>query len=72
MKLSVSMSEEDVEFIDHYAQEHGVESRSGVVQRALWLLRCDEMADDYGAAWDEWERGEADVWDPALADGLDR
>jgi metal-responsive CopG/Arc/MetJ family transcriptional regulator len=34
MKLSVSIPEEDVEFIDQYADEHGLESRSGVLQRA--------------------------------------
>jgi hypothetical protein len=70
MKLSVSMSDEDVAFIDRYADEHGVETRSAVVQRALGLLRVNELADDYAAAWAEWA-ADADAWEAAGADGLE-
>jgi hypothetical protein len=70
MKLSVSMSDEDVEFIDHYAVGHGVRSRSGVVQRAVSLLRAAELGDDYAAAWTEWSASEADAWDVTTADGI--
>ncbi len=70
MKLSVSLPTDDVEFVDKYAAEHGVESRSGVVQRAVALLRTAELGEDYAAAWDEWEAAEAEVWDSATADGL--
>jgi Arc/MetJ-type ribon-helix-helix transcriptional regulator len=70
VKLSVSLPDEDVEFVDKYAAEHGVESRSGVVQRAVALLRTTELGDDYAAAWVEWESTEAEVWDSATADGL--
>ena len=70
MKLSVSLSSRDVEFIDHYAAEHGVDSRSGVVQRAVVLLRASELGDDYAAAWDEWEASEDDAWDSTISDGL--
>jgi len=70
MKLSVSLSSGDVEFIDQYATEHGVESRSAVVQRAVVLLRASELGDDYAAAWDEWESSEDGVWDSTVSDGL--
>ncbi len=70
MKLSVSLSSGDVEFIDQYAVEHGVESRSGVVQRAVLLLRAIELGDDYAAAWGERESSEDGVWDSAVSDGL--
>lgn len=70
MKLSVSLSDKDVEFIDQYAIEHGVDSRSGVVQRAVFLLRAGELGEDYAAAWDEWESSEDEVWDSTIADGL--
>ncbi len=70
MKLSVSLSDKDVEFIDQYASKHGVGSRSGVVQRAVLQLRASELGDDYAAAWDEWESSEREVWDPTIADGL--
>ena len=32
MKLSVSLPDEDVEFLDRYAAEHGIGSRSAAVQ----------------------------------------
>jgi hypothetical protein len=71
MKLSVSIPSEDVEFIDRYAGEHGVDSRSGVVQRALSLLRSSDLGDAYAAAWDEWDSEGGDDWDVALRDGID-
>ena len=72
MKLSVSMSDDDVEFIDHYASEHGVETRSGVVQRAVSLLRATELGDDYAAAWAEWDDTDAEAWDTTSRDGIPR
>lgn len=70
MKLSVSLSDEDVEFIDRFASEHGVDSRSGVVQRAVSFLRASELGDDYAAAWEEWDSSDDVIWDAAVADGL--
>lgn len=71
MKLSVSISDPDVEFIDSYAAEHGVESRSQVVQRAVALLRASELGDAYAAAWDEWaDSDDAGAWEATSADGL--
>ncbi len=73
MKLSVSMDSDDVDFIDHYAAEHAVGSRSAVMQKAVALLRAVELGDDYAAAWDEWARSdEADLWDASMSDGLDK
>jgi Arc/MetJ-type ribon-helix-helix transcriptional regulator len=70
VKLSVSLPDDDVAFIDEYAKEHEVESRSGVVQRALLLLRANELGPDYAAAWDEWDSTEAEAWEVTAADGL--
>lgn len=70
MKLSVSLPEGDVEFIDQYATDHEVGSRSAVVHRALSLLRSNELAADYAAAWDEWASSGEDLWDSTIADGL--
>ncbi|MGH9166093.1 MAG: antitoxin [Acidimicrobiales bacterium] len=70
MKLSVSLSDQDVEFIDHYATKHRVESRSGVMQRAVSLLRTGELGSDYAAAWAEWELSDAGSWESTVADGL--
>jgi len=71
MKLSVSLPDEDVEFIDRYASEHGIESRSGVVRRALALLRATELGEDYAAAWDEWAASDGELWAATEADGLE-
>jgi Arc/MetJ-type ribon-helix-helix transcriptional regulator len=71
VKLSVSIPEPDVEFIDAYASEHGAASRSQVVQRALALLRASELGAAYEGAWEEWDdSGDADAWSATSADGL--
>jgi Arc/MetJ-type ribon-helix-helix transcriptional regulator len=69
MKLSVSIPDEDVAFIDRYADERGVDSRSAVVQSALALLRANALEDDYAAAFDEWSKSDAELWDAAVGDG---
>ncbi len=71
MKLSVSLPEEDVAFLDAYADAHGMPSRSRAVQRAVTLLRAENLAGDYESAFDEWSEADATVWDTAVADGLD-
>lgn len=70
MKLSVSLPDDDVEFIDHYADEHDVASRSAVVHRALALLRSHELGAEYAAAWDEWASSDGGLWDATVGDGL--
>lgn len=71
MKLSVSLPDKEVEFLDRYAANHGG-SRSAVVLRAVRLLREDDLADQYEEAWTEWEEsGEARVWDAIVGEGLE-
>jgi len=71
VKLSVSIPDDDIEFIDQYAEEHGRESRSGVLHRASGLLRASELVEEYERAWTEWaESADADLWDATTADGL--
>lgn len=73
MKLSISLSPVEVEFLDGYARQHRIGSRSAAVQQAIRVLRAAELGDAYEAAWTEWsEAGEANVWDAAVADGLPR
>lgn len=72
MKLSVSLPDEDVEFLDEYAAAEGVESRSAVLRRAVRLLRSAGLDAAYELAWQEWTTsGDDNVWDVAVADGLD-
>lgn len=71
MKLSVSLPDEDVAFLDQYARAQGYESRSAVVHKAVRLLRATELGVDYAKAWNEWsESGDADAWDAVVSDGL--
>ena len=72
MKISVSLSEEDVEFLDEYARALGVPSRSAVIQRAVRMLRAAELGPAYAEAFDEWRlSGDAEVWEPAAGDGIE-
>ena len=71
MKLSVSLTDEDVEFLDEYARAVGAPSRSAVIQRAVALLRATRLGPDYADAWSEWSSGgDADLWESVTADGL--
>jgi Arc/MetJ-type ribon-helix-helix transcriptional regulator len=71
MKLSVSLPDEDVDFLDAYAKSKGIESRSAVVHKAVRLLRASELGAAYEDAWQEWlESGEAEDWDAVVGDGL--
>jgi hypothetical protein len=71
MKLSVSISDEDLALLDEFARTSGLASRSAVVQHAIHLLRHPDLEGDYAAAWDDWEAsGERAAWEGALEDGL--
>ncbi len=71
MKVSVSLPEDDVEFLDSYAQAQGIQSRSAAVHRAVGLLRATQLGEAYEEAWDSWESSEdAGAWESAAADGL--
>lgn len=71
MKVSVSLPEEDVQFLDRYAKKEGYESRSAVVQKAVRLLRASGLGGAYEEAWREWAAsGEGELWESTSADGL--
>jgi Arc/MetJ-type ribon-helix-helix transcriptional regulator len=71
MKVSVSLPDDDVEFLDSYAQAQGIQSRSAVVHRAVGLLRASQLENAYEEAWAAWAAsGDAEAWEDAAADGL--
>jgi Arc/MetJ-type ribon-helix-helix transcriptional regulator len=71
MKMSVSLPEEDVEFLDAYVKDHSVGSRSAALHEAVEMLRSAQLAGDYEDAWASWDSSDAaGAWDAALADGL--
>jgi Arc/MetJ-type ribon-helix-helix transcriptional regulator len=71
MKLSVSLPDDDVAFLDEFAEQTGIESRSAVVQRAIAMLRAADLARDYEAAFLEWHASDdSGLWDRATGDGM--
>jgi len=71
MKVSVSLPEEDVEFLDSYARSQSFPSRSAVLRKAVRLLRGAELGPAYEDAFREWEEsGNASAWEMIAGDGL--
>ena len=71
MKLSISLTDDDLAALDRYVLSAGVLSRSAAIQRAIAMLPDPEMEDAYASAWDEWQvSGEATAWEVATSDGL--
>ncbi|MDA3646416.1 ribbon-helix-helix domain-containing protein [Saccharopolyspora indica] len=71
MKVSVSLSDEDVTFVDSYAEQTGARSRSAVIHQAINMLRTAELEEAYESAWDEWDGSDdARLWDVTTADGV--
>lgn len=73
MKVSISLPDDDVEFLDAYAQSQGIESRSAVVHKAVRMLRASELGDAYEEAFTSWaDEGQDAAWDAVTADGLEK
>jgi Arc/MetJ-type ribon-helix-helix transcriptional regulator len=71
MKVSVSLPEADVNYLDEYAQAQQLGSRSAAVHKAIRLLRASQLGAAYKDAWADWqESGEADAWSATTSDGL--
>lgn len=71
MKLSVSLSDEDVAALDAYVRRTGLPSRSAGVQRAVQMLRHPDLEDDYAEAWTQWSADEhSAAWESAVGDGV--
>jgi Arc/MetJ-type ribon-helix-helix transcriptional regulator len=67
MKISVSLPEEDVTFLDSYTAS----SRSAAIHEAINLLRQEGLKKEYEAAFEEWDGTEdARLWDNTVADGI--
>jgi Arc/MetJ-type ribon-helix-helix transcriptional regulator len=71
VKLSVSLSRDDVALLDEYARANGLASRSSAVRRAIDLLRHADLDRDYADAWEDWESSsDRAAWELTIADGL--
>lgn len=71
MKVSVSLPDEDVDFLDSYARAQGLQSRSAVLHKAVRLMRGAELAPAYEEAFASWdESDDAADWDVTAGDNL--
>jgi hypothetical protein len=71
VKLSVSLSPQDVTVLDAYVKRMGLASRSAGVQHAVQLLRFPALEDDYVGAWAEWiDSEDATAWEGTVGDGV--
>lgn len=71
MKVSVSLPDDDVQFLDAYASEQGLDSRSAALHRAVRMLRTADLGAAYETAWDDWaSEGDVTRWDVTTSDGL--
>ncbi|MFD7297689.1 ribbon-helix-helix protein, CopG family [Streptomyces sp. NPDC059897] len=72
VRLSISLPEEQVEFLDKYVGDGETPTRSAAIQEAVKLLQEAALESDYLAAWDEWyASGDAELWEQTVGDGLD-
>lgn len=72
MKLSISLPDKDLEFLDEYAEKVGLPTRSAALQKAIRLLRTAELAEAYEAAFNEWHGSEdAALWESTVGDGIE-
>ena len=72
MKLSISLPDEDLAFLDQYTKDAGLESRSAALQKAVRLLRTAELRAAYAAAWEDFDpSGDASLWEATVGDGID-
>jgi Arc/MetJ-type ribon-helix-helix transcriptional regulator len=73
VKVSVSLPDEDVEFLDEYTVHHGMPSRSAAVHKAVRLLRASGLGAAYEDAWSEWTTSEdRELWESTAGDGVRR
>jgi Arc/MetJ-type ribon-helix-helix transcriptional regulator len=70
MKVSMSLPDEDVIFLDAYVTEQGLPSRSAALHKAVRLLRATGLGAAYESAWAEWSNEDQQLWDPTAVDGL--
>ncbi len=71
MKVSVSLPDADIEFLDSYAHDHATASRSAVLHKAVSLLRAAQLGIAYEDAWSSWTAsGDASEWETAAGDGV--
>lgn len=68
----MSLPDEDVEFLDRYVANQGLDSRSAAVQQAIRLLRASGPGAATEQSRSESQAADDEVWDAAAySDGFD-
>ena len=71
MKVSISLPDDDVRFIDDQTSLGRYPSRSAAVSSAIRAMRQRELTDSYVEAFDVWAAtDDAALWDLTTSDGL--
>ena len=69
--MSVSLPDEDIEFLDDYVASNGMASRSAAVHKAVRLLRSSGLGAAYERAWAEWATDDESAdWETVVSDGV--
>lgn len=71
MKLSISLPEKDVAYIDRHLADHDEPSRSAVIRKAIERLRSEELREAYGELCKEWGTEDDLLWETTVGDGLE-
>ncbi len=66
-KLSISLPQQQFEFIEHYQAEHHYKTRSDVIKKTLYLLQQAQLEACYRSANQEID----DAFDITTSDGLE-
>ncbi|MBK5238523.1 MAG: hypothetical protein JJE28_05355 [Actinomycetales bacterium] len=69
MKISVSLPDDDVAFLDEVSKSAPFDSRSAALHEAIKLMRVEQLKDAYTKADAEWYSS-WDAWTPTLGVNL--
>lgn len=71
MKISISLSDEDVAYLDAETSGGRFASRSAAVAAAIGWMRRGDLVSAYDQAFDEWaDSDDAAAWDASTSDGV--
>lgn len=70
MKISVSLPDDDLSYLDAQTESGAFASRSAAIHAGIRALRDADAADAYTRAWDEWQNDDGAAWDATLGDGV--
>jgi Arc/MetJ-type ribon-helix-helix transcriptional regulator len=72
MKVSVSIPDDDLAFLESQIAEGRFPNRSAAIHGAIRSLRTRHLESQYAEAAKDWrESGEEGAWEVTLADGVD-